>query len=47
LSELGFVEGKNIVFEYRDAAGRFDRLPRLAADLVPDVFRILSRVPRQ
>ena len=34
LRELGWVEGQNIVIEYRSAEGRFDRLPELAAELV-------------
>ena len=35
LRELGYVEGQNIVMDYRWAEGRPDRMPALAAELVP------------
>jgi putative ABC transport system substrate-binding protein len=34
LRELGWVEGQNIVIDYRSAEYRYDRLPDLAAELV-------------
>ncbi len=34
LRELGYVEGQNIVLEYRSAEGKPERLPALAAELV-------------
>ena len=30
---LGYVEGQNLVMEYRGAAGQYERLPALAAEL--------------
>src|SRR6516165_11148839 len=41
LQSLGYVEGKNVVIEYRYAEGNLDRLPDLAKELVsvkPDVI---------
>ena len=38
--ELGYIEGKNFVYDFRVLAGRWDKLPEVAADLArtrPDV----------
>ena len=47
LRELGYVEGKNIVIEYRYAEGKLERLPDLAAELVRlKVDVIVTAAPR-
>src|SRR6266705_510172 len=34
LRDLGYIEGRNLVIEYRDAEGKPERFPALAAELV-------------
>ncbi len=34
LRELGYIEGKNILIEYRYTEGKLERMPDLAAELV-------------
>ena len=48
LRDLGYVEGRNVVIEYRDAEGKLERLPALAAELVAlkvDVILVGSTPP--
>ncbi len=41
LREFGYFEGKEIVFEFRYAEGRYERLAQLAAELVDRKFDVL------
>jgi putative ABC transport system substrate-binding protein len=45
LRELGWIEGQNIVIDYRFAEGRFDQLPDLAAELVRLKVDIIVAAP--
>ena len=48
LRDLGYVEGRNVVIEYRNHEGKVERLPALAAELVTlkvDVIVARTRAP--
>src|SRR5215471_14107140 len=44
LRETGFVEGRNVAFEYRWAEGEYGRFPTLLADLISRKVAVIAAV---
>ena len=42
LKEVGYIDGQNVVIEYRWAEGQYDRLPKFAAHLVARQVSVLA-----
>jgi putative ABC transport system substrate-binding protein len=45
LRELGWIEGRNIIIEYRSAEGQLERLPELVAELVQLKVDVIAAAP--
>jgi putative ABC transport system substrate-binding protein len=45
LRELGYTEGRDFVIEWRFAAGKFERLPEMAAELVKSNVNVIVSSP--
>ena len=44
MRELGYIEGKNLVTEWRSSEGKYERLPELAAELARMKLDVLATV---